>query len=364
MKRVLFVSPLELFPPDTGGMRRTHDIIKFLMSRYDIVLACPRLARPDAVDLPIRIHELGRTGKGQFISPGFVRKLRSVISDERPDALFVSFIWTMPAVWLARAPRNTPIFLDTQNVETERLQGARARWQRLASLFERLATSLATQVFVVSEQDRDLLVRLGMPARKAALVPNGYDDQTFRPDEEARRSARQALGIGEHELMVLYFGHMGYAPNREAFDRLRQEVIPIFDSKGVDYRLVIAGRHSAELGATYAHPRMVFAGTVDRIQDTINAADVVAVPLERGGGTRLKIIESAACGTPVVSTTAGATGLEHAVFGPMLTIADDWSAFACATLRAGRQDVTRTVPPGLKERYAWSAITSRMNLDG
>lgn len=362
-RRVLFVSPLDIFPPNTGGMRRTHDIIKSLLPRYDIALACPTLAQPSAVDLPIRLHELGRPGKAQFVSPAFVRKLRAAMKSERPDAIFVSFIWTMPGVWLARAPGRTPIYLDTQNVETERLQGSGVRWWRLAALFERAATQLARHVFVVSEEDRNLLVRLGMPPRKAVLLPNGYDSESFSPDPESGQAMRHALGVAGEELMVLYFGHMGYAPNQQALDVLCREVLPIFDHKHIDYRLVVAGRNSVELRQHYAHPRMVFAGPVNRIQDAINAADVVAVPLLRGGGTRLKIIESVACGTPVVSTTAGAAGLERSAFGALLTIADGWETFACAVLRAGRQHASGVVPQNFKDRYGWTAITGRINFD-
>jgi glycosyltransferase involved in cell wall biosynthesis len=293
----------------------------------------------------------------------FVRKLRAVIRSERPDAIFVSFIWTMPAVWLARAPGRTPVYLDTQNVETERLQGAGSRWWRLAALFERAATHLATQVFVVSEEDRDLLVRLGTPPRKAVLLPNGYDDESFSPDPESGRAMRHMLGVADRELTVLYFGHMGYAPNQEALDVLRRDVLPIFDQKQIEYRLVVAGRHSSELAQQYDHPQIVFAGTIDRIQDAINAADVVAVPLLRGGGTRLKIIESVACGTPVVSTTAGAAGLDRSTFGAQLTIADDWTTFACALLKAGRLRASGVAPPNFKDRYGWAAITSRINFD-
>src|SRR6202043_2858927 len=39
-------------------------------------------------------------------------------------------------------------------------------------------------------------------------------------------------------------------------------------------------------------------------------AAVAVVPLLAGGGTRLKILEAAACGVPVVATPVGAEGLE------------------------------------------------------
>ena len=345
-------------------MSRSYNIIKSLLPRYDVALACPTLSQPDAQDLPIRVHQLARPGKAQFVSPLFVRKLRTVIKREAPDVILASFVWTVPAVWLARAPKKISLYVDTQNVETERIRGAGARWWRLAALFERLATRLADRVWVVSKEDGELLARLGMPGHKAVLVPNGYDDELFSPDADAGRTMRDSLNISPHERMLLYFGHMGYAPNQEALSVLHRNVLPIFDKQGINYRLVVAGRNSLELGQRYAHPRMMFTGVIDRIQDAINAADAVVVPLLHGGGTRLKIIESVACGTPVVSTTAGAAGLDKGPFGDLLAIADEWEQFACATSAlATRPREPRAVPAGFREQYAWRWIIQRLEQD-
>jgi glycosyltransferase involved in cell wall biosynthesis len=55
------------------------------------------------------------------------------------------------------------------------------------------------------------------------------------------------------------------------------------------------------------------------------------VPIRIGAGTRLKIIESLALGTPVVSTSKGAEGLE-VTNGKNILIADTPSEFADAVV--------------------------------
>jgi len=174
---------------------------------------------------------------------------------------------------------------------------------------------------------------------------------------------RRALGIGDHELVLLYFGHLGYAPNQEALQLLHRHVLPVLDRHGAEYRLLIAGRGSDELREQYNHPRMRFLGVVDRIEDAISAADAVVVPLVRGGGTRTKIIESIACAKPVVSTAAGAAGLDRSACGDLLTVVDGWDAFACATLAAARPGAPREVPASFRDVYAWSAIGRRIRFD-
>ncbi|UCH58675.1 MAG: glycosyltransferase family 4 protein, partial [Anaerolineales bacterium] len=65
------------------------------------------------------------------------------------------------------------------------------------------------------------------------------------------------------------------------------------------------------------------------IHNLIAKAWLQIVPLRVGGGTRLKIIESMALGTPVVSTSKGAEGLD-VTHGKNILIADDPKAFAHA----------------------------------
>jgi glycosyltransferase involved in cell wall biosynthesis len=52
-------------------------------------------------------------------------------------------------------------------------------------------------------------------------------------------------------------------------------------------------------------------------------------PLRAGGGTRLKILEAAACGVPVVSTSVGVEGLALEA-GKEVLVADDARSFASA----------------------------------
>jgi glycosyltransferase involved in cell wall biosynthesis len=53
----------------------------------------------------------------------------------------------------------------------------------------------------------------------------------------------------------------------------------------------------------------VVTGYVENLPEYIAAADLAIVPLLRGGGTRIKILEYMACGKAIVSTVKGAEGL-------------------------------------------------------
>jgi glycosyltransferase involved in cell wall biosynthesis len=74
-----------------------------------------------------------------------------------------------------------------------------------------------------------------------------------------------------------------------------------------------------------------FTGYLDDIRPTVGSSWVCVVPLREGGGTRLKILEAMALGTPVVSTSKGAEGLE-VTHGENILVADDPAEFARHTL--------------------------------
>ena len=105
---------------------------------------------------------------------------------------------------------------------------------------------------------------------------------------------------------------------------------------------------------------VTFAGHVPDVTHLVAHSSVSVGPLIVGGGTRLKILEAMAAGTPVVTTSKGAEGLavtheEHVL------IADSPEAFARETVRLMNDFVLRARLSAngrrLVERlYTWDRI--------
>jgi glycosyltransferase involved in cell wall biosynthesis len=108
---------------------------------------------------------------------------------------------------------------------------------------------------------------------------------------------------------------------------------------------------------------VILAGYVENVRSLIARSWVSIAPLFNGGGTRLKILEAMALGTPVVATTKGAEGLdlqseEH------LLIADTPEAFAQQILRLLNGPSLRNRPaenayPLIREKYDWAIVMPR-----
>ena len=112
-------------------------------------------------------------------------------------------------------------------------------------------------------------------------------------------------------------------------------------------------------------PQFKVRGYVDDIRPYVRSAAVFVVPLNIGGGTRLKILDAMAMGKAIISTSIGCEGL-HLKNNEDILIADDTNEFAEKILMLFRDDGLRkriglSARKTVTERYSWEKIA--LNLD-
>jgi len=146
-------------------------------------------------------------------------------------------------------------------------------------------------------------------------VPNVVDGAAIEP---VRPAGRRRL---------LFVGDFRYPPNLEAFKFLTDAVLPTVWRRIPDARLTAVGRGLPEASRG---PRIETPGFVDELADAYRTADIVLVPLLRGGGSPLKFVEGLAYGLPVVATQHAARLIEDGVPGRDFLAADGATEFAQA----------------------------------
>jgi glycosyltransferase involved in cell wall biosynthesis len=166
---------------------------------------------------------------------------------------------------------------------------------------------------------------------------------------------------------LLFLGTYAYGPNAVGANHLIADIWPLIRSEVPEARLVIAGQHPEHIPAHAGHPPgVVFTGFVDDLHDLYAKTRVVCCPILSGGGTRVKLVEAASFGKPLVSTRLGAEGIklepERAIF-----IRDEPRKFAkaCVTLL---RDGTRAQAVGAEARrtaadlYNRTAVVQRIQM--
>jgi glycosyltransferase involved in cell wall biosynthesis len=143
------------------------------------------------------------------------------------------------------------------------------------------------------------------------------------PDEQPLTSEKTLLFIGSYRNQ----------PNVEAAEFLIEKVWPRVRRGVPEARLIIAGSPPENIrGYRQDMPAVEFTGFVDDLTALYQRSRVVCAPIFSGAGTRVKIIEAAAFGKPIVSTRLGAEGIEMRD-GREISLRDDPNSFAEACLR-------------------------------
>lgn len=166
-----------------------------------------------------------------------------------------------------------------------------ARWSERAVL-DRFRFAL-----VCSEADLDYLQH---PAVR--VVPNCYQPHPLMETSVETQPWRD----------LLFVGTLFYPPNLEGLRWFVDRILPLIRLQRPEATLTIVGRTPDPLPGGWEwlkSPGVVLVGTVPDVGPYVRSARIEVCPLLLGGGTRIKLIESLAFGTPAVATTIGAYGL-------------------------------------------------------
>ncbi len=266
-------------------------------------------------------------GVARSRSESMSARVAALIQENRIDAILCE-----ESYQLQNIPRPCPVPLIVDNHNAEYLlferyaeiepNPARRTYARIEARkmrrWEKSACARADLVLVCSGYDKAVFEKLH-PQIPVVVVPNAIDVDSYVPAPESDRRR------------LLYTGGMDWYPNRDAVEHFAFRILPQLKRLTGDIEFVVAGRSTGPAfhGQFSGIVEMEFTGPVPDMRVEIAKAAVCIVPLRIGSGTRLKILEAAAMGKPVVSSSVGAEGLEF-IHGKEIVIADTPGAFAQA----------------------------------
>ena len=188
-------------------------------------------------------------------------------------------------------------------------------------LWEQIALSKCTRLFVCSDSDAALLMKRA-PRSRVDVVANTIADPGRFP----------SLKSNESPPVLLFVGVLTYSPNLYGLRWFIDRVWPLVLQKQPSAKLKVAGKGSEHLHVPEdVRSSVELLGFVNDLTGLYRQATIAICPIRSGGGTRIKLIEACAHGLASVSTRLGAEGLLLAE-GESILIRDEPDEFAHAVI--------------------------------
>jgi glycosyltransferase involved in cell wall biosynthesis len=383
--QVLFLSTWFPYPADNGSKIRVYHLLQALGTRHTVTLISFAFdtATPQAAPSPgpcAEVHvvwrnpfERSRISRGlRFLSLSPVTMLpvaemtqavRHLLAQTNFDVVIAScevmtsyaLLVPWPTIKVLEEHNSLTRWMwERQREQVSTIQRLRCwvSWQK-SRYYESRVFRQFDLCTMVSELDRKISAQALGDGRRVAVVPNGVDCN------------RNYLGLAPRTPNTLIFnGALTYSANYNAIHYFLAEVYPLIRHMVPDVSLTITGpTGGVNLSGLPLDESVYFSGCVDDVRPLVAGASVCVVPICQGGGTRLKILEAMALGTPVVSTRKGAEGLD-VIDREHILLADDPVTFAEHTVRlfcdpALCQRLTSNARRLVEQHYDWAQIGHR-----
>ncbi|HEY9771527.1 MAG TPA: glycosyltransferase family 4 protein [Coleofasciculaceae cyanobacterium] len=241
---------------------------------------------------------------GSFQVTSFEECLR-----REPDAIFAHRLLSMCPAMMTKK-RLPPIFFDLDDLEPvsfiRKLRQPPSHPIKSLPYYLQVpalwwgtykAIALSHKTFVCSEQDRNYLTKqFGLS--QVVSAPNSVAIPKFKPLT--------------NQPTLLLIGSYIYQPNVNAANFLIEKVWPHIYREIPEARLIIAGKEPSQINSFHNRsiPGLEFTGFVDDLDELYQRVRIVCCPIFSGAGTRVKMVEAAAYGKPIVASQLGAEGLK------------------------------------------------------
>jgi glycosyltransferase involved in cell wall biosynthesis len=333
----MIVPPLDGSALQFAGVRATHE--------REPTLAEDRFWRHEGSQSPIKrkIHALRKLNYVDARArPSDIARFPALL-DTHYDLMFAfrlrSVVW-WESIFGREPQAGTRRVVDLDDIESvvfeKRIKDVTLPFWKWKFTRE-LAWLRATEIRVAQQWDAfcqcsevDVARMETMTGRTAWQIPNAYDFEPVIPEA--------AMGPAK----ILFVGTLSYFPNVEGIDWFVTRAWPVIRNALQDQvELEVVGlRPPAEVLAMDALPGISVTANAPSVLPYYHAAQIVIAPLLAGSGTRIKLIEAAALGRAIVTTSLGCEGLDF-VDGVHAEIADNPIDFAQRVVALARDPVRR-----------------------
>lgn len=323
------------FPKTPGGLERyIYELTHELVARKDKIELCGVGLPESGLDSSIKLTNLASPNSPIWQRLWDIRNNFQKTRIGKPDAINLHFaLYSFPIMDIL--PKDIPITFNfhgpwASESEQEMLNNKLSLILK-SLLIEKNTYKRCDRFIVLSKAFGNILhQQYQIPWDKIYVIPGGVNIHRFQPNL-SQHEARQKLSWPENRQILFTSRRL---VNRMGIDKLLQ-AIAIIKPKVPDVWLAIAGRghvqnllqqQAKELGL---EDTVNFLGFIpdEQLPIAYQAADLTVMPSQAFEGFGLAVVESLACGTPVLCTPVGGMPEILTPFSPdLITASTETSA--------------------------------------
>ena len=383
------LTPYLPYPLLSGGQIRSYNLLKKLSKKHEITLFaliknenekqyiselekyCHKVEVFKRSEKPFTFKNIIKTAFSSFPflvirnqAPTIIDAIKKELIAEEYDLVHAETFYMMPNLPESKIPtilveqtieylgyenyaKKAPKFLKSiLNMDIDKIR----KW-------EKHYWRKADRLIVMSEDDKEFIAKELGTNEKISVVANGVDTAWFEEKDTK---------LSDHPT-ILSVGTFKWLPNQEAVDFLVQKVWPKIKKKINNAELLIVGNAPTEKVINYGRrdKQINVAGRVEDIRDAFKKSHVLLAPVFSGKGTRYKILEAMACGTPVVASKIAIEGLDIKDGVHVLTSnqADEMANLTAEVIADKKlwQKLSRNGKKFVSENYDWKLISKKLD---
>jgi glycosyltransferase involved in cell wall biosynthesis len=246
--------------------------------------------------------------RGRWDVVGFLRRLFSVLADEKPDLLYAFLPVANLLACLVKV--RSPKLRVTWGVRASEVDLTQYDWfSWLTDWLERQFSRFPDLIVANSAAGRRYAVAKGFPADdRFIVIPNGIDVERFRPSLRLREAVRAEWNVSPSATLVGIVGRLDPMKDHPTF----LEAAAILAGRKEGMRFVSVGAGSPDHAARLREQarrlglegKMIWAGPRGDLSAAYNAIDVLVSSSFAEGFSNV-LGEAMACGVPCVATDVG-----------------------------------------------------------
>lgn len=388
--KILMLTPYLPYPLLSGGQIRTYNLLKKMAKLHEITLFaliknddekqyikelekyCHKVRVFKRSSQPFTLKNIFRTA---FSSYPFlvvrnhvgqvINAIREELETSNYDLIHAETFYMMPHI----PKTDIPVILVEQTIEylgyesfaqNTKLQFLRPLLKidiNKIKFWEKYYWQTCNQLVTMSEEDKDFIQKEVGQKTPISVVANGVDTAWFSQEKFSKRKTPTLLSVGTFK----------WLPNIEAVKFLVQKVWPLIKASRPDVKLWIVGNAPTNQILEYAQKdsQIEVSGRVPDIREAFSGAHILLAPVFSGKGTRYKILEAMASGTPIVATSIAVEGL-GVVNGEEVLIANNEKEIAQTTLsllndQKLQKKLSRHGQAFVKKNFDWDLIAQKLD---